>query len=155
MGSQRRKTKAFRQSQVRRLRDSARNLGPRRTIAKAPQPLFKTGNAKPGAFNAARHRRAGNMKWQGWLLIECRNRAIVPFGRMSEAARERLEELAESGRVEYLGEAGWHPIAGHPSMLPRYNPGYAFRIQPGWNPETQPLVHAHCRGFVSGKVMGG
>jgi hypothetical protein len=54
---------------------------------------------------------------------------------MSVMARVALDDLHynEPKRVEYYGEAGWHPIANEPKAW-RCVPSTAYRIIPGWNP---------------------
>jgi len=75
------------------------------------------------------------MRWSKYLVTECRNREMVPFGKMGALAREALNNLRFTGkdkpmRVEFYSEAGWI----------RASNGYrcvgiiAYRIVPGWNP---------------------
>lgn len=71
-----------------------------------------------------------NYKWTERLIDECRNRHIVPWGKMSAWARRALLDNLRGGKVEAYTMAGWIQVRSDFSC----RPDVAYRINPCWNP---------------------
>lgn len=75
-----------------------------------------------------------NFKWTENLVAECRNRDIVPYGKMSVFARRAILLLRRGGNTEFYSEAGWLPVALEIGRLCGPLTTTAYRIQPSFNP---------------------